>query len=210
MFVRSVMIPKEKCVTVQIGESLENVLQLLRREDIDALPVLDGDEYKGIVNQYLTYEAYFHSGKDKESYLAETTLNDIAIRKEITLSIDDVFEKSFVEISDFPIIAVTEGEKFLGIVTRPDIVNQVKSAFGMRRKGVRITFTSVETEGQIARLGELLHKYHETVISLITFDETDKLVRRIVLKVEQNDNLGQFMKQLEKIGFRVLHIHEED
>ena len=210
MFVRSVMIPKEKCVTVQIDEPLENVLELLRQEDIDALPVLDGDEYKGIINQYLTYEAYFHSGKDRQSYLSETNLNDIIIRKDITLTINDVFEKSFVEISDFPIIAVTEGRQFLGIVTRPDIVNQVKSAFGMSRKGVRITFTSVETEGQIARLGELLHKYHESVISMITFDETDKLIRRIVLKIEQSDNQDQFLKQLEKSGFRVLHIHDED
>lgn len=209
MFVRSVMIPKEKCVTVQVSESLEHVLELLRREDIDALPVLDGNEYKGIVNQYLTYEAYFHSGKDRQSYLAETSLNDIIIRKDITLSIDDVFERSFVEISDFPIIAVTEGSTFLGIVTRPDIVNQVTSAFGVRRKGVRITFTSVETEGQIARLGELLHKYHEAVISLVTFDETDKLVRRIVLKVEKSNNLQKFLEQLEKSGFRVLHIHQE-
>lgn len=209
MFVRSVMIPKEKCVTVQVGEPLSKVLELLRREDIDALPVLEGNKYRGIINQYLTYEAYFHSGKDKQSYLEETSLSDIIIRKDITLSLEDVFEKSFLQISDFPIIAVTEGEEFLGIITRPDIVRQVKSAFGMERKGVRITFTSVETEGQISRLGELLKKYHESVISLVTFDETDKLLRRIVLKVDKSDNLDRFLEQLEKTGFRILHLHED-
>ncbi|MFC0231267.1 CBS domain-containing protein [Bhargavaea ullalensis] len=209
MFVRSVMIPKEKCVTVQVGEPLSKVLELLRREDIDALPVLEGTKYRGIINQYLTYEAYFHSGKDKQSYLEETPLSDIVIRKDITLSLEDVFEKSFLEISDFPIIAVTEGEEFLGIITRPDIVKQVKSAFGMERRGVRITFTSVETEGQIARLGELLRKFHESVISLVTFDETDKLLRRIVLKIDKSDNLDKFRENLEKSGFRVLHIHED-
>ncbi|SIT66605.1 CBS domain-containing protein [Edaphobacillus lindanitolerans] len=209
MFVRSVMIPKEKCVTVQVGEPLSKVLELLRREDIDALPVLEGNKYRGIINQYLTYEAYFHSGKDKQSYLDETSLSDIIIRKDITLSLEDVFEKSFLQISDFPIIAVTEGEEFLGIITRPDIVRQVKSAFGMERKGVRITFTSVETEGQISRLGELLKKYHESVISLVTFDETDKLLRRIVLKVDKSDNLDRFLEQLEKTGFRILHLHED-
>ncbi|MET3575116.1 CBS domain-containing protein [Bhargavaea ullalensis] len=203
------MIPKEKCVTVQVGEPLSKVLELLRREDIDALPVLEGTKYRGIINQYLTYEAYFHSGKDKQSYLEETPLSDIVIRKDITLSLEDVFEKSFLEISDFPIIAVTEGEEFLGIITRPDIVKQVKSAFGMERRGVRITFTSVETEGQIARLGELLRKFHESVISLVTFDETDKLLRRIVLKIDKSDNLDKFRENLEKSGFRVLHIHED-
>lgn len=209
MFVRSVMIPKKKCVTVQISEPLSKVLELLRREDIDALPVLDGNRYCGIVNQYLTYEAYFHSGKDKQAYLEETPLSDIIIRKDITLSLDDVFEKSFLEISDFPIIAVTEGDEFLGIITRPDIVKTIKSAFGMERSGVRITFTSVETEGRIARLGELLNKHHESVISLVTFDETDKLLRRIVLKVEKSGNLDQFLNHLEKTGFRVLHINED-
>ena len=81
--------------------------------------------------------------------------------------------------------------------------------FGVNRPGVRIAFTSVETEGRIARLSEIAHQFHEHIISLVTFDETDKLVRRIVMKVEKKNNIDKFTKKLEEHGFRILSIQED-
>ncbi|MGB6408623.1 MAG: hypothetical protein WBF39_14185, partial [Planococcus donghaensis] len=66
------------------------------------------------------------------------------------------------------------------------------------------------SEGRIGRLGEIIEKYKESVISLVTFDETNKMVRRIVLKVEKKDNINRFIKELEKSGFRVLDIAEDE
>jgi CBS domain-containing protein len=134
---------------------------------------------------------------------------DVVTREEIYLSIDDVFEDSLLQLNDFPIIAVVEENRFLGLVTRFDIMDQFRSAFGMDRPGVRITFTSVETEGRIARVGDIIQKFHESVISLVTFDESDKLLRRIVLKIEKRDNIQKFLKELDRSGFRVLHMEED-
>jgi ACT domain-containing protein len=88
-------------------------------------------------------------------------------------------------------------------------MEQFRGAFGMDKPGVRISFTSVETEGRIARVGDIIQKFHESVISLVTFDETDKLLRRIVLKIEKRDNVQKFLKELDKSGFRVLAIQED-
>jgi signal-transduction protein with cAMP-binding, CBS, and nucleotidyltransferase domain len=108
------------------------------------------------------------------------------------------------------LLAVVSSErKFLGVVTRSDVLSTFQSAFGVNRPGVRIAFTSVETEGRIARLSEIAHHFHEHIISLVTFDETDKLVRRIVMKVEKKDNIDRFTKKLEEQGFRILSIQED-
>jgi len=85
----------------------------------------------------------------------------------------------------------------------------LQSAFGMQQSGFRITFTSVESEGRIGRLGEIIEKYKESVVSLVTFDETDKVVRRIVLKVKKKNNIDKFTKELEKSDFRILDITED-
>jgi hypothetical protein len=69
-------------------------------------------------------------------------------------------------------------------------------------------FPSLE-EGRIARLSEIAHQFHEHIISLVTFDETDKLVRRIVMKIEKKDNIDRFTKKLEEHGFRILSIQED-
>ncbi|MFC6038498.1 HPP family protein [Paenisporosarcina macmurdoensis] len=209
MFAKSVMIPKEKCISIQSTESVQTALEVLEKNSIDALPVLDKGVYKGILNRYIAYRAFYFSGLSKEEFLTTTSLLDVVSREDIYLSIDDVFENSLIQLNNFPIIAVVEEGKFLGLVTRYDTMEQFRGAFGMDKPGIRISFTSVETEGRIARVGDIIQKFHESVISLVTFDETDKLLRRIVLKIEKRDNVQKFLKELDKSGFRVLDIQED-
>jgi len=210
MFAKSVMIPKEKCITIETTESLQMALDLLEKNQIDALPVLENGVYKGILNRYIAYRAFYYSGQNKEEFQMKTSLMDVVTREDIHLSIDAVFEDSLILLNDFPIIAVVEEDnQFLGLVTRYDIMDQFRSAFGMDRPGVRITFTSVETKGQIARVSDIIQKFHESVISLVTFDESDKLLRRIVLKIEKRDNIQKFLNELDRSGFRVLHMEED-
>lgn len=209
MFVKSVMVKREKCHTVHLDDSVQVGFDLLEKYTIDALPVVEGTEYKGIFTWYHAYRAFFHSGKTKEEFVKTTKVSDVIVNEDVFLNINDVYEKALVELNDFPIIAVVEDGQFLGIVTRFDVVNQLQSAFGMDRPGYRITFTSVESEGRIGRLGEIIEKFKESVVSLVTFDETNKMVRRIVLKIEKKDNINRFVKELEKSGFRVLDIAED-
>lgn len=209
MFVKNIMIPKHECITVQENESLNAVLEKLEVHQIDGIPVLQGDKYLGVVTRYNIYLNFFNSNQSKEDYLTSTKAKDIAVHQEKFLLGAELFEKTMLELKDFPLLAVVDDTmKFFGVVTRSDVLGQFESAFGVNRPGVRIAFTSVETEGRIARLSEIAHHFHEHIISLVTFDETDKLVRRIVMKIEKKDNIDKFTKKLEEHGFRILSIQE--
>ncbi|MDP4161840.1 MAG: CBS domain-containing protein [Bacillota bacterium] len=211
MFVKSIMIPKFNCFMIQHDDNLKNALLKLEEHHIDGLPVLNGEEYAGVVTKYRIYHNFFLSGKEKEDFLENTLVKDIATYQDKYLEGGEILEKTLFELKDFPLLAVVDtNKKFLGIVTRFDVMAQFQSAFGVNQRGVRIAFTSVETEGRIARLAEIAHHFHEHIISLVTFDETDKLVRRIVLKVEKKDNIDKFIKKLEEHGFRILDIHEDE
>lgn len=210
MFVKSIMIPKYKCVTVQQDETVKAVLEKLEAHEIDGLPVLNEEEYVGIITRYDIYENFFSSNTLKEAYLEETIVKDIVSHHDHYLLGKEIFEATLLQLKDFPLIAVVDDKRrFLGIVTRFDVLDQFQSAFGMHRPGVRIAFTSVETEGRIARLADIAHQFHEHIISLVTFDETDKLVRRIVMKIEKKDNIDRFIAKLEQSGFRILDIYED-
>ncbi|WP_316569765.1 CBS domain-containing protein [Neobacillus sp. YIM B06451] len=210
MFVKSIMIPRFKCQTIQAGNRVKDALQLLEEQQIDGLPVLDGDQYAGIITRYRIYEQFFLSGEQKDKFLEETRISEIATHQDEFLEGGEIFEHTLMKLRNFPLLAIVDKEmKFLGAVTRYDVLEQFQSAFGMNQPGVRIAFTSVETEGRIARLAEIAHQFHEHIISLVTFDETDKLVRRIVMKVEKKDNIDKFIKKLEEHGFRILNIHED-
>ncbi|NHM29094.1 CBS domain-containing protein [Neobacillus terrae] len=210
MFVKSIMIPKFNCVTVQQDENLKSALEKLEEHQIDGIPVLDGDLYFGVLTRYRIYLNFFESGMEREEFLEKTLVRNIATNQDKYLEGNELFETTLLELKSFPLLAVADNQKkFLGIVTRFDVMAQFESAFGVNRPGIRIAFTSVETEGRIARLAEIAHQFHEHIISLVTFDETDKLVRRIVLKVEKKENVEKFVKKLEEHGFRILDIHED-
>ena len=211
MFVKNIMIPKHESFTVQADVTLKDALKLLETHQIDGLPVLQGDKYIGVATRYNIYESYFLSNQQKEEYLTSTIVKDVATHQDKFLLGGELFERTLLDLKDFPLLAVVDANKnFLGIVTRADVISSFESAFGVNRPGVRIAFTSVETEGRIARLSEIAHQFHEHIISLVTFDETDKLVRRIVMKIEKKNNIDRFTKKLEEHGFRILSIQEDE
>jgi CBS domain-containing protein len=210
MFVKSIIIPKYYCHTVHYDDPLAAALEKLEEHQVDGLPVLDGEKYAGIVTRYDIYKHYFETACGREEYLNSTKVSEIATHQDDMLTGDEIFEKTLINLKDFPILAVVDLDRnFLGAVTRSDVVETFKSAFGVNRPGVRIAFTSVETEGRIAKVTEIAHQYQEHIISFVTFDETDKLVRRIVMKVEKNPNIEKFIKKLENSGFRILSMEED-
>ncbi len=210
MFVKSVMIPKYSCYTIEHDQSVKEALEKLEKHHIDGLPVLDGDIYAGIITKYVIFESFFASGKTQEDFLQNTMVKEVAKQKDLYLKGNEIFEKTLLNLKNAPLLAVLdEYNKFLGIVTRFDVLVQFQSAFGMNRPGVRIAFTSSEAEGRIARLSDIAQSLHEQIISLVTFDETDKLIRRIVIKVEKSENINIFIKKLEDSGFRILSVDED-
>jgi signal-transduction protein with cAMP-binding, CBS, and nucleotidyltransferase domain len=209
MFVKSVMIPKYKSFTIEHNKTVQEALQKLEEHQIDGLPVLDGESYVGMVTRYGIYENFFTAEQTKEQYLQNTRVDEIVTHKDHYLRGDEIFENTLLDLKDFPLLAVLDdNQKFLGVVTRYDVLAQFQSAFGMNKPGVRIAFTSSETEGRLARLADIAQHFHEQIISLVTFDETDRLIRRIVMKIEKKDNIDKFIKKLEDSGFRVLDVKE--
>ncbi|GAE43442.1 hypothetical protein JCM21738_77 [Mesobacillus boroniphilus JCM 21738] len=188
---------------------MQSVLEKLDDNEIDGVPALEGDKYVGVVTRQGIHQEFFNTGGQKEEFLQNKYAKDILTLQDQILHGIEVFETTLVKLKDIPLMAVIdENGKFQGAVTRSDALDQFQSAFGVHKEGVRIAFTSVETEGRIARLADIAHQFHEHIISLVTFDETDKLVRRIVMKIEKKNNIDKFVKKLEESGFRILDIHE--
>ncbi len=211
MFVKQVMIKKEKVISVKENDKLTDALAKFSSNKIDGMPVVnEHDQFVGLLTKNMIYEAAFKSELNRNTFLAETTAGEVAEAEGVTLDVDEEFERALLVVRDLPIVVVTDSNNtWLGIVTRYDVLEQFQSAFGMKRKGTRIAFTSIDSEGRIARLADIAKHYHKNIISLTTFDETDKLIRRIVLKIDHVGDIEPFTKKLEKNGFRILSIKDE-
>ncbi len=211
MFVSSIMKPNYQCITVTKEESLLDVLNKIMKHDIQSVPVLEGEKFVGLISKQMIYEAYFNRDEQltKEQFLSEMKAQDIVRHEDLYITKEDVLEKTITSFKGFPILAVVDQEmNFLGIVTRFEVLEEFESAFGVRKSGVRIAFTSIEEEGRISRVTDILDSYHSNIISIATFDETDKLARRIVIKIEKSKHVDKLLKRLEKQGFRILDVKE--
>ncbi|QTM99683.1 CBS domain-containing protein [Sediminibacillus dalangtanensis] len=209
MFVKSILKPSYQCIIATEKDTLKATINQLEAKDIEAMPVVENGIFKGMISKQDIYQAYFQSGKPRDEFLSGTLVGDIASHGDLYIDEQAVFEKTLTTFKGYPILAVVGPEKqFLGIVTRFDMIEQFESVFGMKKPGVRIAFTSEESTGRLSRLADIIKQNHANVISVTTFDETDKLARRIVLKVEKNDNIDKLSRKLEKSGFRVLDIKE--
>ncbi|HEY4552354.1 MAG TPA: CBS domain-containing protein [Bacillaceae bacterium] len=207
---KSVMIPKERCITVESQDSVNKALDLLTKREVDAIPVLEDGMYEGIITRYGIYRRFFEGGTEKQEFLESMKVKDIAAYQEKYLQGNEAFEKTLLDLKNLPLLPVVDSRRrFLGVVTRYDVLEQFQSAFGVKKPGIRIAFTSLEAEGRLSRLAEIIQQYEESVISIVTFDESDKLVRRIVLKIEKKGNVEKFIQKLESSGFRILDIAED-
>lgn len=208
MFVKNIMITKYHCITVPYNCDLQQVLKVIDEHQIEGVPVLKDDLYVGTITRYRIYKSAFLSDLPRETFLNNTKAEDIA-EHNVTLLGGEIFERVFLDLKETPLLAVVDEQNhFHGIVTRFDVLEQFQSAFGMNSPGIRLALTTVETKGRIARLTELTRQYQVQIISLVTFDETDKLVRRIVLKIAKAPNTEKFIQKLEESGFRVLHMND--
>ncbi|UFT97650.1 CBS domain-containing protein [Radiobacillus kanasensis] len=209
MFVKSTMLPSHKCLIAVPNDSLAPVLQQLEEKDIEAMPVVNGEQFVGMISKQIIYKSFYYSDISKHDFLHNTTVQNVMTGESLSLKEDDVFEHTLSAFKGFPILAVVdEHSKFLGIVTRFDVIEAFESAFGVKKRGVRIAFTSEESTGRLSRLADLLKQFHTNVISVATFDETDKLARRIVIKIDESNHLDKLVQKLEKSGFRVLDVKE--
>lgn len=67
---------------------------------------------------------------------------------------------------------------------------------------MRIAITSIDAEGRIMRLASALKKYKLNAISFVTFDETDKMHRRMIVKVEDSKILRSLQSILKTMALR--------
>src|SRR5216117_2630319 len=136
MFVKSIMIPKHRCITAQRNETLRSALQKLDHYQIHGMPIINGERYEGILTKYHIYESYFLLSKQKDEYLDSTYVQDIATHQEVFLVGEEAFEKTLLDLRDFPLLAVCDSNRrILGVMTRSDVLEQFQSAFGVNRPG---------------------------------------------------------------------------
>jgi cystathionine beta-synthase len=109
-------------ITVQPGDTLRTAFARMRAADVSQLPVVEGDRVVGLVDESDMLSALLTDAEGSSKVFAHS-VKDVMVTRLETISADapirdllPLFRKEFVAI-------VMDGDRFLGLATRMDLIN---------------------------------------------------------------------------------------
>ncbi len=212
MYVRNHFLPKKSLTTVSLEESIGSALIKLNDGDFMSLPVLDGEEFKGILMKEAIFRKYFDEGcMNKEDFLSNIKVKDLYNKKYKSINENELIENASYLLKEFrtPFLPVFNSEeKFVGILTHFAIFKAFAEIFGFD-KGTRIVINLFDIPGQLAKLTEVIRKENVNIVNLAVMDAKVLDVYKIVVRVDTN-NVGKLIEKINNAGLKIGEVIKVD
>ncbi|WP_226668462.1 cyclic di-AMP binding protein CbpA [Metabacillus litoralis] len=204
MKVRYHYVPKESVKYCDINSTVKEAYDYLKETGYRSIPVLkEGKTFAGFIYKAHILEHYVENqGKETDA------LESLVKNQDAYIFEEDSFFKTFLTIRRLPFLAVlNEDKEFSGIITHSNIMDVLEDSFGMKTGGYLLTVGTKEHKGAIKDLVTAVKDLN--IEGLLTLDNGDKYIRRIILNLSSDvseDKLSKVIKKLEDKDFRVTSV----
>lgn len=194
--------------------SIQDALQLMRRENIRRTPVVEGGKLVGIVSDKDLLNASPSDATSLSVWELNYLLSKITIREVMTGAVITVTEDTQIEeaariMSDNKIggLPVVRDGSVVGIITETDLFHLLLELTGAREFGVRATFLLQDKPGELANVTNAIAESGGNVIAIGTFSGDDQATREIMMKISGVDDktikaiLEKFAAKVKDIRF---------
>lgn len=211
MFIKNCLTPMRNLELLTPDMTIADALDRMKKVKAFSLPMVDNDEnFAGLVSKRVMFE-YLENHPEQFSF-AEF------LKQPISICVDES-AKLFVDIEEghfedllpiivrYPFVPIVEnGSKFIGIVKRSEIEKALESSFGRDVPGIRLMLAVDDTEGTLLNISQIIYKHEVKIVATIAFEAGESFVRRIMMKLDDNDRMGDIINDLERHGYRVLEV----
>ena len=179
-------------ITVRPETPMPDALDLMRKEHIRRLPVVDKHgELVGIVSQGDLLKASPSQATSLSIHeitylLSKLPVEQIMTRNVITVSEDMPLEEAARIMADNEIggLPVLRDKELVGILTETTLFRIFLELLGARQAGIRITATVADRPGELAGLTKAIYELGGNIVSLGTFTGESPSKGVFTLKVE--------------------------
>lgn len=210
MFIKNCLTPKSELVLLSPENTIGEALDRMKEVRAYSLPVADAEgNFVGLLSKQGMFE-YLENHPNVS--FAEL------LQKPISICVDEA-AKMFVDIDSghfedllpvivrYPFVPIVEnGIKFIGIVKRSAIEKALESSFGLHIPGIRIMLAVDDAEGTLLNISQIIYKYGVKIVASIAFEAGETFVRRLMMKLDENDHMDKIVADLEAHGYRVLEV----
>lgn len=196
MLVKDVMTSNP--VTVQMTTSVNDLQSLMKKHDIDTVPVTDKQgALVGLITKADLRKSTPSDATSLDMFELSYLLSKLTVEKVMIKSVKTTTENTAVEeaarlLEDYNIscLPVVKNGLVIGIVTKRDLFRSFIDMFGTRHAGVRATFTVEDKPGVLNTFTEKLAELKGNIVSLVTADVSETGRRRVTIRVT-DVNLNQ-------------------
>ncbi len=169
-------------VTISPDANLSEASELMKREKVHRLPVLDKD--KNLVGVISEKDILYASPSPATSLsihemaylLSKLTVKKLMSKNPVTITKDTTVEEAArlmvdQDLSCLPVI--DEEGRLVGIVSKSDLFKILLELFGARSFGVRVSFLVDDKPGTLAKISTLISEAGGNIVSFGTFMGTN-------------------------------------
>ena len=178
-------------ITIYPEASMQEALDLMRRERVRRLPVVDkrgvlvGIVTEANLDKASPSEATSLSVWEIRELVSKVRVEKIMTRDVVTVDSDTPIEEAARIMADCKIsgLPVMQDDKLVGLITETDLFKIFLEMFGARDPGVRVSVEVPKGPGQLARLTKAIHDLGGDIMALGTFIGENSETGQITIKV---------------------------
>ena len=178
-------------VTIDLNDSMQDAIKLLKQHNISILPVMKKGELIGIVTDRDVKRASASDATTLEVHellylLSTMKVQQIMTDDPITIPHDYTVEEAAEillknKISGAPVLD-KEG-KVVGIITKADIFRVLVSLTGVGKRGMQIAIQVEDQPGSIKEVTDIIRKYGGRMVSILsTYERVPKGYRNVYIR----------------------------
>ncbi len=182
-------------ITVHLDTPMEDALNLMHRERVRRLPVVDSHgKLIGIVSERQLLKEHPSEATTLSIWEMRDMLRKVTIKKLMTPNVTTITEDATIEeaakimteggISGLPVM---RGDKLVGMITEKDIFKLFLELMGSYEHGIRVTVQVPEKPGVLAKLSQKIFDIGGNIIALGNFLAEDSSSRKITFKIANVD-----------------------
>ncbi|MCF8083832.1 MAG: CBS and ACT domain-containing protein [Deltaproteobacteria bacterium] len=209
-------------ITVDMNDSMNEAMKLLKEHDIDMLPVMKKGQLVGIVTDRDLKRASASDATTLEVHellylVSKIKVKDIMTKNPITVPVDftveeaaEIFMKN--KISGAPV--VDETGEVVGTITKADLFRVLIALTGVGRRGIQFAFQVEDSPGSIKEVADIIRRYGGRMVSILsTYERVPKGYRKVFIRMYgiERGRLPDLQKELsEKATLLYMVDHREN
>jgi acetoin utilization protein AcuB len=181
---------KHPVITISPDSPIHEALNLMKREQIRHIPVVQDGRLVGIVaNEDLVYAspspATSLSVWEINYLVGKITVKDVMTKEVLTVTEDTPIEEAARLMAEYKIgsMPVMRASEIVGIITETDLFKIFPELMGVRESGVRASFLLAEKPGQLAKVTKIIAEHGGNFIAFVQFAGEDHSNRLVTIKV---------------------------